>query len=313
MTEDDIIELSRHFERYIKCELKQIWKAEKINYVDSIQSCSWKLWEYKNYIETKGIQLKFWEDYTKTKYYLKKCVIENTCDNDFSDKFKEEALYEWLKICVNPQEEINFDFFFEKYKTKNNYRIDKEQEIKNILFVKEGGKEKLRDLLNNDDWHIRLKTIENWFLKRYDRGTACKISEYRKSTLFEKIKLFYPRFIGAIIIGLLQIFLNNNSYMTKDFSPGKLLFITIALLTISFLYLFYECYNITNNLRISIKRGLLLSIISFGLLSIILMFIIYYLYQITYSLNSFLISSAAIFIGIFIQILWEEKTITEPL
>ena len=309
MTEIGINELSKHFKCVTENELKQIRIAKEIGYVKSIQSNPEKLWEYKNYIETKGLQLKFWEQYILSKCYLKEWVIENLRDKSFNDGLKEEALYEWLQVCVNPHEEINYDFFFEKYKDKFN----KEHEIKTILFVNEGGKEKLRDLLNNGAWHIRLKTIENWFLKRYDRGTARKISECRKSTTFEKIKLYYPRFIGAIIIGLLQIFLNNNSYITKDFPIGKLSFVTIALLTLSFLYLFFECYNITNNLRISFIRSLFLSVISFGLLSIILMIIIYYLYEIKYSLNSFLISSAAIFIGIFIQILWEEKTITEPL
>jgi hypothetical protein len=311
LTEEEIIRLSILFETTTNTELNDIRVAKKNGYIQTIKSCPRKLWEYKNYIETKGFQLKFWEQYTLSKYFLKNWVIENICDKDFDDGLKEEALYEWLQICVNPHDEINYDFFFEKY--KNEFKIDKEQEIQNILFVKEEGKVRLRNLFNNDDWHIRLKTIENWFLKRYDRETAQIISRCRKSTLFEKIKLFYPRFIGAIIIGLLQMFLNNNSYITKEFSIGKLTFITIALLALSFSYLFYECYNITNNLKISLKRSFILCIFSFWLLSIILMYIIYYLYDIKYSLNSFLISSAAIFIGIFIQILWEEKTITEPL
>ncbi len=307
MTENDINRLSRDFKCIINCELEQIWKAERIKYVNSIKSCSWKLWQYKNYIETMGLQIKFWKNYTKGKYYLKNCVIENTCEEDFNGGYKEEALYEWLKICVNPQNEINYDFCFEKYK------IDREQEIKNILFVKENGKEKLRELLNNKDWHIRLKTIENWFLKRYDWNTARKILIYRKSNLIDIIKLFFPRLSAAIIIGLMPFFWNENSYLTNDFSLGKIILLTAILLTISISYLFYECYNIINNVRISIRRGGFLGIISFLFLSFILIFIIYFLYGINYIKNSFLISSAAIFIGIFIQILWEEKTITEPL
>lgn len=317
MTEEAIIELSKYFKKYfeeiINPELKQINKvkeAKQINYVVYIKLCSFKLWYYKKYIETNGLQLKFWEQYTLSKYYLKNCVIENNCDPDFNDGLKEEALYEWLQICVNPHEEVNYDFFFEKYKKE--LTIDKEQEIKNILFIKEGGKEKLRGLLDNNDWYIRLKTIENWFLKRYDRETAVKIFECRKSTSID-LKFYYPRLIGAIIIGLVQIFFNANKYITQYISFNKFIVLTVIFFALSFFYLSYECYNITNNRDVSLYRSFLLCFFSFVFLSIFLIFLIRWFYEQFYFYNSILFSSAAIFIGIFIQILWEDKTITEPL
>ncbi len=326
------MDIEEKIEKTLK-ELKQegIYSEDFKCYPDNNSTDFEKLINYKLFLEIKNIQTNLWESYTKTKYYLKELASE---DGKVPDKSKEIIFYEWLKICVNPQGEKNYDFYFEKNK------LDKENEVKGILF-ENNGDGPLKDTFTQQDWQIRLRTIADWFLKRYDSKTASKILKNIQSpykNIFDRIKLLTPRLWGAIFIGFLPLIVGQETWDL----PLKFLnvspetgWIWVAALSalfvlISFGYLIIECYNITRNTITAIKRAGFVCLEGF-LISLIFSSIIVYVmgeYSVSESLkvwgwnplgrkifsaNILFFASAALLIGIFIQVFWEEKTITEPL
>ena len=98
-------------------------------YLDTIKHDCNKLYNYYTYIEIEGCQQRYWDIYIKTKYYLKEQVIINKYE--LTDLYQ-LAIYEWIKICLNLQNDPNFDFYFEINS------LDKEDEIKKILFENNG-------------------------------------------------------------------------------------------------------------------------------------------------------------------------------
>ncbi|MFN3479765.1 MAG: hypothetical protein ACK415_05185 [Thermodesulfovibrionales bacterium] len=312
------------------CDFLEKLKS-KLKYVEENKNDYAKLLEFKRCIEEKGFQLRYWESYTKTKQYIKDIALkdeiekENDKEND-----KERAFYDWLKICVNPQKEVNYDFYFEKN------GLDKEEDVKKILFDKENNLKKIfKENEKKTDWQIRLRTIADWFLKRYDIATAVKIYKHIESphkTFFDKVRLFIPRLIGAIFIGFLPLITGQETW-ELPLKLGWLWTILLSCLSLAFAYLYLtvECHNIIRKKKEALKRaffvffmGLLYSLVfSFVIVSIMgkhfietqnfkakcvdLMGIEIYFENIVF------FASLALLIGIFIQVFWEEKTITEPL
>jgi len=80
-----------------------------------------KLKDFIEYVELYGLKDIMPESYIDAKYNLKELAIRNSA---LSDHDREEAFYDWLKICINPQKEVNYDFYFEKNK------LDKENEVR---------------------------------------------------------------------------------------------------------------------------------------------------------------------------------------
>jgi len=318
--------ISTKINSFVSESVKEIACLDLEKYVEEKKENFAILFQCKYFIEGKALTLRCWETYTKVKYYLKELAL-----NQIQDKFdilKEEAFYHWLKICINPQREVNYDFYFEKNK------LDKEEEVRRILF-EEDGKGRIRDIFTKDDWQIRLRTIADWFLKRYDIATARKIYKNINphfKTCFDKVKLWVPRLIGAVFIGFLPLIMGQEIWEL----PLKLGWCWTVILSIlsggfAYLYLTLECYYITKKNKGVWGRafkilciGVLYSLI-FALFITSIMgkhFIVsdelmrkgvdFFGIQIFFN-NVIFFASAALLIGIFIQIFWEEKTITEPL
>lgn len=290
-------------------------------YLDNIKGDCKKLHYFKTFIEMEGLQYKYWKSYTQTKYYLKQLALENNCNDE---ELIESAFYEWLKICVNPNNELNYDFYFE---TED---LDKECQVKQILFENDG-KGNLREIFENDEWQIRLRTISSWFLKRYDWSTATKISGFYKKSIFDQTPLIFPRLLGAIFIGFLSLIFSGDIWgLALELEWLYVYGISFLLVAIFILYLINECYNITHNKKVAIKRGGLVGLYGFIISLVVSLMIVYFLGEhfvgfnygtggwyllghLIFLENVLFFASAGLSIGIFIQILWEEKTITEPL
>lgn len=319
----DLNKAKKIIKNYVDSELKELYDANLQTYHKHVNNNFLELSLYKRFIELKGFQLLWWESYTKTKYHLKEIALNSNVKLDETDK--EEAFYDWLKICINPQREVNYDFYFEKNK------LDREKEVKEILFDEKGD---LRSIFKEkDDWQIRLRTIADWFLKRYDIVTARKIYKHIKSkTFFDKIRLFIPRLIGAIFIGFLPLIMGQETWEL----PLKLDYWWTIVLSIlswffAYSYLTVECHNIIRKKNDALKRGV--SVFLMGLLySLVFAFVIVsvmgrhfvisedlkskwvdFMGTQIYCENIIFFASLALLIGIFIQVFWEEKTITEPL
>lgn len=287
-----------------------------------------ELRDYVEYIEIYGLREVLPKSYLAAKYHLKEIALGS---NDISKEDEEDIFYDWLKICVNPQKEINYDFFFEKN------GLEKEEEVRKILF-ENNGKGPLRKVFKSTDWQIRLRSISDWFLKRYDIITARKIIknvDKPVKSIFDKIKLLSPRLWGAIFIGFIPLVAGQETW---DF-PVKvlevdgwiyLLCLSAFFVLMSFGYLIIECYNLTRNEIVTIKRAWFVCLKGFLISFVFSTLIVYVMGQ--YSVgdasvgsgwnllgrkvfpgNIIFFASAALLIGIFIQVFWEEKTITEPL
>jgi hypothetical protein len=296
-----------------------------------------KLWRYKMFIEVKELQQMWWEPYIKTKYYLKKLILTGKIPADRSEEEKKQVeeivLYDWLKVCINPQNDPNIDFYFKKNKKKA-----KEEEIKKILFldykkdislyrrVKEifFEKGKLRDVFKENEWQIRLRKIRTWFLKRYDWGTAIKLHRsLANKSKFESLDLVFPRLLCATLVGFTPLLFDSETWKL----PLRLSLIEIILTFLFsfifiYIYLSYECLKVAGDEKnISIFRRVLPILLLGTIASFIFSFIFYGIY--IFYVNSYFqwsslkiitfFASVALFIGVLIQTIWEEKTVTEPL
>jgi hypothetical protein len=279
-----------------------------------------KLNNFVEYVELYGLKDRLPESYIKAKHRLKEIAVQDNIS--LNNKKREIAFYDWLKICINPQKEASYDFYFEK----NN--INKEQEVKEILFDKNGN---LREIFKNEDWQIRLRKISDWFLKRYEITTAKKILKSIKSSFLDKLKLYLPRLWGAIFIGFLPLIMGQETWdLPHKLHPVSVILLSLVFFAVAIIYLTNECYNIIRDkaeselraLKVG-GRGALISVIasfficlSIGEDSVHVDYSKIYLNLsagMSIWKNILFFASSALLIGIFIQVFWEEKTITEPL
>jgi uncharacterized membrane protein len=285
-----------------------------------------KLKDFVEYVDLYGLRDLRIKDYIDAKFHLKRLALKNYNNKKISDDDKELAFYDWLKICVNPQQDANYDFYFEKN------GLDKEDEVENILFEKDGN---LREIFKKPDWQIRLKKITDWFLKRYDIDTARKILKNVNSPYknwLDTIKLLIPRLWGAIFIGFLLLIVGEETWkLPLQLHWSWVISLSAGFLIITFGYLIVEANNIIHNTKKAFQRARFIFVLGF-LISLIFSCIIVFvmgthfvndknlrvegwdfLGRLMFSENIIFFATAALLIGIFIQIFWEEKTITEPL
>lgn len=149
-----------------------------------------------------------------------------------------------------------------------------------------------------------------------------------------KIKLYIPRLLAAIIIGYLPLFVAKDAWVFGMNCPPLVVLVLIPLcLVFSFVYLFYEVNNNVEDRKIALER--VLKIFYRGIIySIISGTIIFDLTCGTYmhdctpeGYNNIYMGffgvidpkillvffPLALLIGIFVQIIWEDKPITQPL
>jgi len=316
--------ISDKIDSFFREAVKEVACLDLEKYVEEKKENFNILFKCKYFIEGNTLTLRCWETYTKVKYYLKELALGKL----EIERLKEEAFYNWLKICINPQREVNYDFYFEKNK------LDKEEEVRRILF-EEDGKGRIRDIFTKDDWQIRLRTIADWFLKRYDIATARKIYDFIRKpykSCFDNVRLCLPRLIGAIFIGFLPL-ITAKDIWELPLKLGLFWTIVISFLSIGFAYLYLtaECYNVIKKKKAAYTRAARVGVsgLIYSLLFAVFIVSILGKHFITGNLKSnginfvpgteiylenvIFFASAALLIGIFIQIFWEEKTITEPL
>lgn len=218
----------------------------------------------------------------------------------------------WLSCCISQR----CDYIFAELRE---IRIDREEDLMNLLekgilwehLGSEHGKSYYMDMC------IR------FLLRRYAWWKACRLwwNHTRKSMVW--INLLLPRLFGSIIIGLLVLATAENlwRFPLKMYTENIGLYWSLFGITLLFSlgYLIVECRNTTGEIPrcVIFGRSFLIFVIGFIyglLLSYFLEFLGPYIVDEEVSCQTTLLfASLALLIGIFIQIFWEEKTITEPL
>jgi hypothetical protein len=304
----------------VDCRFKELYENKLMEFPDREKNDFIKLSYYKRFIEIKELQQNWWEPYLKTKYYLKELVIEGRTQGigvEDINKHEDEVLYDWLKVCINPEKDPNFDFYFQKE------TLSKEEEVKKILF----DKGKLRERFDKNEWQIRLRRIRTWFLKRYNWTAAILLHRNIKNKgMFEIFDLVFLRLLCGILVGFLPLFsLPDIWKLPVDLNIS----IPITLAVLVLIYFNYECYKTVgsdiDSISIFFKR--VIPIFIYGIfLSLFFSYIFYsvlsshfidfesVICKEIYPLKIIpFFAMVALSIGIIIQIIWEDKTITEPL
>ena len=253
----------------------------------------------------------------------------------------------WLRHCLSKETDYIFQVLKE-VKDENGEvvaRVDRESDVEAIASkYLEKDAPLAKHIGSTEGVKFYKKTIADWFLRRYNGTMARKI--LKPFSCWDKLKLFYPRMLVAIIIGLLALMTGQEgwNFPHKLFpdtwgllSLFSVVSLSISLFAVTVLYLTYECYNAIADKKEALKRALRVGLKGYLISLSISLAICIVVGRISvdrnvvasyYSLfggdltlrsmlpvlkNAFFFASAALFIGIFIQVFWEKETITEPL
>jgi len=249
--------------------------------------------------------------------------IKNYATGDIITDDKIKAYWQrfWLRHCLSEETDFTFSVL----------GFDKECEVKEMAKSldkdQDGNFRPLAKWIENPEGIKTYKIkLADWFLRRYNRKAAKKI--LTPLPFYDKVSLLYPRLIGSIIIGLIVIMLEKDMWILplKIDPPFLVIIQWIVLNLICWIYFTYESYNIIYDKIKAVKRGgeiwLVSTLTSIFLSSVLCLYLGHYLvdnYSKTYLSDGFIFadifffSSTSLFIGIFIQVIWEEKSITEPL
>jgi hypothetical protein len=245
----------------------------------------------------------------------------------FDEPLKGKWQRYWLRCCL--RDECNY--YFALFKECD---INREDDVETII-----NGNYLWEVINSAEGiKFYKKTVAEWFLKRYNKEKAKSIlTTITGITWLDKVRFWYPRLIVAILIGFLPLITQKDMWlMPLNLSGIFLVFLSVLLLALSYGYLVYECNRIINDIKEAKKRalcpcfwGLFISLffsiiicLSIGpamlhdrIKNIICgnIFITLLEFGIFIWKDIILFAFSALFIGIFIQLLWEEKTVTEPL
>ncbi|MCL0058825.1 TIGR02587 family membrane protein [Dehalococcoidia bacterium] len=290
-----------------------------------------ELLKCKVYIERMDLKEYWWESYIKVQQKLKDIALQDKKDK-LDKNEKEAALYNWLKICVNPEKNPNYDFYFEKE------RLDHEKQVKEILFDEKGA---LKDIFKSLAWQIRLRKIKIWFLKRYDWMTAFKMWwKLKNRRKFDFVDLIFPRLLCAILIGSIPLIMTEEVWrLALGLNWWEIGVIFLSAFIFVLLYFRYECFKTDRKIKSLFPRVFKVGLwgVSASLFFSTIFCIMFShhfidfesvahdgLWYVRYlKLGPFFLAfhgkiivffaTIALLIGILIQVIWEEKTITEPL
>lgn len=227
----------------------------------------------------------------------------------------------WLSCCRSSKCDYLFTLMKEiKYDDKcSQSKIDREEDIVKLCD---------QNNQNNVLWKY-LKMGKKSHLDLYVRFLLRRYAWYKAFKLWCRIKnislinFILPRLVGALLIGFLPFLEPSIWKVIVNMNRVFYWMISLFFVVFSFIYLLYDCFRVLEGSgRKALVRascvtiyGLLVGFL-FSKLGICLLKDTYaeeFLTQINYERPSLFFSSAALFIGIFIQVLWEEKTIAEPL
>lgn len=228
---------------------------------------------------------------------------------------RNKALWQhyWLKCCLSEKCDYVFSIL-----SAEHINISREEDLLKIITGNV-----VTNCLSTEAKKYYLAVCINFLLKRYNWIGACKLfKEHFKTANWNLFELLLPRMLSAILVGIILI---ASSGDLMEFSNGILnsnyfYYFLIFTFLLSFCYFFFDCNKIVrgslprnrHNLEV-IRR--IVPILLWGFCwSIIFSYIFLYIYNSVLNWNTILFyASFSFFIGILVQLLWEEKTVPEPL
>ncbi|NMG83445.1 MAG: hypothetical protein GIS02_04480 [Methanosarcinales archaeon] len=239
----------------------------------------------------------------KYAYGVRKVAFDLDFDN------KAEWQHYWFKCCISDK----CDYIFSILKSKD---VDREDDLKKIC----NRESKLWKTRGNEEMQGYVDLCIDFFLKRYNWLDASKLwweNPPRKNLNF--IKLLFPRLLGAILVGFIPIVTSKEIWEFAVVNQSNLLKYCAIIFVVSVFYLEYELYKTIR--ETVVKKWCQLRIIP------VLLFGLFYslLFSYIFTLVGFMgnvgwcwnrvifYAMFAFLIGILIQLLWEEKTASEPL
>ena len=228
---------------------------------------------------------------------------------DLALKNQAEWQHYWFKCCISDK----CDYIFSILTSKD---VDREDDLKKIC----NPESKLWKARGNEEMQGYVDLCIDFFLKRYNWLDASKLwwkSPSRKNLNFTK--LLFPRLLGAILVGFIPIITSKEIWEFAGDNQSNLLTYCAIIFIVSIFYLEYELYKTTRGTIV--KKWCQLRIIpvlvfglSYSLFFSYIFTIVGFMEGVGWCWNRVTFYAMfAFLIGILIQLLWEEKTASEPL
>jgi len=240
-------------------------------------------------------------------FIIREYAIKGNSDLDFHDQANWQ--HYWFRCCIS--EKCNFIF-----KSLQQEDVDRENDLEKIcnsdsLLMKNKSNESKKAYLDN---------AIDFLLERYDwPGAFCLCRKYPSKININWVKLLFTRLFSAILLGFFLIAASDNISKFTIENQLYLFIYSLILIIASILYFSYECYNKIRGTLVNkgIKLRVFFVFLFGSSYSVFLSIVFtevgllvtgkYYMTQVIF------FAMVALFIGILIQLLWEEKTVTEPL
>lgn len=240
-------------------------------------------------------------------YVAKKLALET---DDYFDK-KIEWQHYWFRCCISEK----CDYIFRILKTKG---VDREDDLRKICNPKSVLWEKLGD----SQMQQYVDNYIDFFLKRYNWFGACCLWNKNPPKLNKNlVKLALPRLLAAILVGFFFIATSSEIWDFATTIQSNCMLYSASILFIfgmSIGYLLFEC-NRKVETHLSIKEyfNRVGPVFSIGIFCSILFSCLFtsagFLGPGAWcNLRVFFYATLAFLVGIIIQLLWEEKGVTEP-
>lgn len=254
-------------------------------------------------------------DDIKTVEFALATKVLATDNNRFTDKIESKQKWEekwqdyWLRCCLSEISNYSFSVL-------SGLNIYREDELKKTLRI--FGK---REHLTNEVKQCYYSSAISFLLKRYAVWDAIEL--WWESPLkwnYNFFNLFLPRLFVSNIIGFLFI-ISSGLISKTEFALQGVWKWTFLIIVFCF-SLIYLTYEIDKTISISGKIDSKIKVFlrSFGVLVIGLLYsvIISYFMSLVWTIDKFegnfsLYAILSLFIGIIIQLLWEDKNATDPL
>jgi len=226
----------------------------------------------------------------------------------------------WLKCCLS--EKCDYVFSILSAECIN---ISREEDLLKIITGNV-----VTNCLSTEAKKYYLAVCINFLLKRYNWIEACKLfKKHHKMIHWNLFELLLPRMLSAILVGIILIVSSGDLMKFSDgiLNSSYFYYFLIFTFLLSFFYFFFECSKIVrgslpkNHFNSEIIRRIVPILLWGFCWSIIFSYIFLYVYNSVNSLSYSTLNwktilfyaSFSFFIGILIQLLWEEKTVPEPL
>lgn len=213
----------------------------------------------------------------------------------------------WFRCCIS--EKCNY--IFSILKSRN---IRREDDLEKIC----AQNSRLWEVLDDSGKKAYIDICMDFFLRRYNYWGAYRMLKKHPS-VWNGIKMTFPRMMSAIILGFIPIATSGDIRTFVQINELNLKQFSIIIIIISSAYLIFECYK--SNQRTLDNWQYILRIVPILIWGLIWALFYSHIFTSIKFLGPekwnlcwvIFYASFAFFIGILLQLLWEENTVTEPL